>query len=197
MGRRKRERARISKEARKNLRLWAEGEWESILKPHLEEYAQALDKGWHNECRYLKKVCNEFHARVDWRLADHEEPELKDYDPKAVILPETLEDAEEVAKRQRIKQLNAVSHISHIVLHHASPLLSSAFADGSTIASARHGNTTTLLDSIPLKTLTPSFLPSSLVSSFHQKQDKHISSLCTSRMWRRLHLSWPRDGQRN
>jgi hypothetical protein len=114
MGRRKRERARIPKEARKNLRLWAEGARESILKPHLEEYAQALDKGWHNECRYLKKVCNEFHARVDWRLADHEEPELKDYDPKAVILPETLEDAEEVAKRQHVKQLNAVSHFSHI-----------------------------------------------------------------------------------
>ncbi|KAJ7903971.1 hypothetical protein B0H13DRAFT_2334985 [Mycena leptocephala] len=107
MGRRKRERARIPKEARKNLRLWAEGARESILKPHLEEYALALDKGWHNERRYLKKVCNEFHARVDWRLADHDEPELKDYDPKAVLLPETLDDAEEVAKRQRVKELNA------------------------------------------------------------------------------------------
>lgn len=122
MGRRKRERARIPKEARKNLRLWAEGARESILKPHLEEYALALDKGWHNERRYLKKVCNEFHARVDWRLADHDEPELKDYDPKAVLLPEILDDAEEVAKRQRVKELNAVSHSRHIALQHSSPL---------------------------------------------------------------------------
>jgi hypothetical protein len=110
MGRRKRARERVPKSEHRNLRLWAEGARETILKPHLDDYALALDKGWREERRYLKKVCNEFHARVDWRLGEYEEPVLKDYDPKTFVPPDDLPEEEEVAKRTRIKELNSVSH---------------------------------------------------------------------------------------
>ncbi|KAJ7784200.1 hypothetical protein B0H16DRAFT_1446458 [Mycena metata] len=56
MGRRseKRARRRVPKAERRNLRLWAEGARESILTPHLEGYAQALDAGWQDERKYWK-----------------------------------------------------------------------------------------------------------------------------------------------
>ncbi|KAJ6513588.1 hypothetical protein C8R47DRAFT_1064303 [Mycena vitilis] len=103
----KRERTRIPKEARKNLRLWAEGARESILTPHIDGYAAALTQGWQQERRYLKGVCKEYHARVSWRVPDHEEPELKDWNPTALIPTEILTDEEQVAKRQRVKSMNA------------------------------------------------------------------------------------------
>ncbi|KAJ7770414.1 hypothetical protein B0H16DRAFT_1451897 [Mycena metata] len=82
-------------------------QWESILRPHLEPYADALDCSWRAERDYLQSVCNEFHARVSWRLADHEEPELPlpDYDPKKVV-EEELDDAEEAQKSARIALLD-------------------------------------------------------------------------------------------
>ncbi|KAJ7044912.1 hypothetical protein C8F04DRAFT_1250155 [Mycena alexandri] len=106
MARSKRERRRIPKAERRNLRLWAEGARENILTPHLTDYGRALDRGWLYERKYWKSVCREFHARVDWRIEDHEEPELRDYDPKAVIPPESLPEDEEVAKLTRMKVLN-------------------------------------------------------------------------------------------
>ncbi|KAJ7435121.1 hypothetical protein B0H11DRAFT_2295729 [Mycena galericulata] len=69
-------------------------------------YTKALEEGWRQERKYLKAECNEFHARVDWRLVDHEEPVLKAYDPKQPIVPETLEEADEIAKCARIKKVN-------------------------------------------------------------------------------------------
>ncbi|KAJ7727672.1 hypothetical protein DFH07DRAFT_782413 [Mycena maculata] len=101
-----RERQRVPKEKRKNLRLWAEGAREQILKPHLDKYMQEFAAGWVMECAYLQEVCNEFHSRVDWRLADHEEPVLKPYDPKKEVIQPQLPDDEEVLKRARMKLLN-------------------------------------------------------------------------------------------
>jgi hypothetical protein len=53
------------------------------LTPHIDAYTAALNQGWHIERKFLKTVCNEFHARVSWRLPDHEEPVLEDWDPAA------------------------------------------------------------------------------------------------------------------
>jgi uncharacterized protein (DUF849 family) len=108
----KRARERVPKEKRQNLQLWAEGAREQILLPHLDGYAQARDLGWVKEREYLQKVCLEFHAQVDWRLEDHEEPELKPYDAKELIVASQLSDEDEILKRQRIKLLNGVGHIT-------------------------------------------------------------------------------------
>ncbi|KAJ7041766.1 hypothetical protein C8F04DRAFT_1252688 [Mycena alexandri] len=105
MARSKPERKQIPKAERKNLRLWAEGARESILSPHLTAYGRAVDKGWAHERKYWKGVCREFHARVDWRTQDHEELDLADYDPKAVIPVEMLPEEEEVEKRTRLKRI--------------------------------------------------------------------------------------------
>ncbi|KAJ7025072.1 hypothetical protein C8F04DRAFT_1269684 [Mycena alexandri] len=109
----KRSRQRIPKEDRQNLRLWAEGVREQILRPHLDKYAFERDLGWVKERAYLQKVCNEYHARVDWRVEDHEEPELGPYDPEALVEDETLPDDEEILKRARIKLLNKFMRESH------------------------------------------------------------------------------------
>jgi hypothetical protein len=102
---------RVAKEARRNLRLWAEGARENILLPHIEPYADKLERGWREESDYLQIVTNKFHARISWRLADHEEPELPlpSYDPKAVQDEEMLDEEETAEKRKRIDDLNAVS----------------------------------------------------------------------------------------
>ncbi|KAJ7707284.1 hypothetical protein B0H16DRAFT_1746505 [Mycena metata] len=104
-------RKRIAKAERKNLRLWAEGTRESILKPHIEPYGDALERGWRAEREYLQRVCNEFHAKISWELQDHEEPELPlvAYDPLAPVDDDDDEesvDAQVVAKRERITLLN-------------------------------------------------------------------------------------------
>ncbi|KAK6971979.1 hypothetical protein R3P38DRAFT_2416784, partial [Favolaschia claudopus] len=69
----------------------------------------ALERGWRAERDYLRDVCNEFHARISWRLADDEEPDLPlpDYDPLAAVEAEVLDDDETVAKRERIDTMNA------------------------------------------------------------------------------------------
>jgi hypothetical protein len=41
----KRQRKRVPKESRKNLRLWAEGARETILMPHIDGYTMALTLG--------------------------------------------------------------------------------------------------------------------------------------------------------
>jgi hypothetical protein len=90
------------------LRLWAEGGREEILAPHLDDYARAADLGWREERGYLQQVFNEFHARVDWKLQDHEEPILLPFDPDAVRIKPVLDPQEEVAKRTRLEELNSV-----------------------------------------------------------------------------------------
>ncbi|KAJ7020550.1 hypothetical protein C8F04DRAFT_1274944 [Mycena alexandri] len=103
---RERQRQRKPKEDHQNLRLWAQGVCEQILRPHLDKYAYECDLGWVKERAYLQKVCNEYHARIDWRAEDHEEPELEPYDPEALVEREILPDDEEILKRARIKLLN-------------------------------------------------------------------------------------------
>lgn len=108
----KRARERIPKAERRNLRLWADGARETILAPHLENFAAARTKGSHDEKAYLQIVCNEFHARVDWRLEDHQEPELTAWTADTIITKETLPEEEEKRKRARIEELNAVSTVT-------------------------------------------------------------------------------------
>ncbi|KAJ6557786.1 hypothetical protein B0H19DRAFT_1070398 [Mycena capillaripes] len=108
MGRpaKKREHKRVPKAERKNLRLWAEGSRETILTPHLDAYAKALDEGWELERKLLKKICNEFHARVDWRTPENEELVLKDWDLSAQLVPESLTEEEEKLRGVRVEVLN-------------------------------------------------------------------------------------------
>ncbi|KAJ6557483.1 hypothetical protein B0H19DRAFT_1261106 [Mycena capillaripes] len=103
----KRERKCVPKAERRNLRLWAEGSRETILAPHLDAYAKALDEGWQPERKLLKKICKEFHARVHWRTPDNEEPVLKDWDLLAQLVPESLTEEEERLRGERIEVLNA------------------------------------------------------------------------------------------
>jgi hypothetical protein len=108
MARKKRERKRIPREERKNLRLWAEGAREEILRPHFDAYTKAFDEGWREERLYLKKVCKEYHARIHWTVTDTEEPILADFDAAAIIPKEVLEPDQQAEKRARRKVLNAV-----------------------------------------------------------------------------------------
>ncbi|KAJ7473863.1 hypothetical protein B0H11DRAFT_2429784 [Mycena galericulata] len=100
----KKGRKRVAKEDRKNLRLWAEGARESVLTPHIEPYADALERNWRSERDYLKKICNEFNARISWRLGDHEEPNLPlpEFKPQEILVEEELTEEEEKQKRARL-----------------------------------------------------------------------------------------------
>ncbi|KAJ7826544.1 hypothetical protein B0H13DRAFT_2680676 [Mycena leptocephala] len=110
MGKRSRKRTwkRKSKELRKSNKMWAEGAREDLLRRHIEAYADALERGWRSEHDYLQKVCNEFHSRISWRLADHEEPELPlaEYNPLAPPIAEMLSEEERTARHDRIEDLN-------------------------------------------------------------------------------------------
>jgi hypothetical protein len=108
---RKRTWKRIAKKDRHNLKMWAEGARETILKPHIPGYTDVLERGWRAECDYVQEVCNEYHARVSWRLSDDEEPDLPlaEYDRFAVPETEELTDKESTSKRLRIETMNAVS----------------------------------------------------------------------------------------
>ncbi|KAJ7635974.1 hypothetical protein DFH06DRAFT_1336124 [Mycena polygramma] len=101
-------RKRVLRENRRNLRLWAEGPREEVLLPHLEAYADALERSWRDEREYLQRICNEYHARISWRLSDQEQPDLPlpSYDPHAPPKVEELNAEETQAKRARIKLLN-------------------------------------------------------------------------------------------
>ncbi|KAJ7106125.1 hypothetical protein C8R43DRAFT_1140613 [Mycena crocata] len=87
---------RVVKKDRRNLKLWAEEVRKSILRPHLAAYTDALEWGWRAERDYLLEVCREFHAKILWRLEDHEEPvlPLAEYDPFASVIVEDLGDEE-------------------------------------------------------------------------------------------------------
>ncbi|KAJ7176156.1 hypothetical protein C8R43DRAFT_1118683 [Mycena crocata] len=106
MAKKKRERTWVARGDRKNLRLWAEGVRETILLPHLEGYATAMDEGRRAERKFLRKVCNEFHIRVPWRTQDHEEPVLREYDLSKPKEKEILSEEEEVEQRTRMKVLD-------------------------------------------------------------------------------------------
>ncbi|KAJ7493728.1 hypothetical protein FB451DRAFT_1387877 [Mycena latifolia] len=99
----------VANEERRNLKLWAQGAWETVVKAHIPGYTDALERGWRAERDYLLDVCNEYHARISWCLADHEEPTLPlpDYDGFAVPTKEILSEEETAAKRERIETLNA------------------------------------------------------------------------------------------
>jgi hypothetical protein len=102
---------RIAKKDRRNLKMWAEGARDSILRPHIAAYTDALERGWRAERDYLHLVCTEFHARISWRLTDEEEPDLPlpEYDPFATPEIEELDEEETTMKRLRIETMNAVS----------------------------------------------------------------------------------------
>jgi hypothetical protein len=108
---------RIAKKDRRNLKMWAEGARESILKPHIPAYTDALERGWRAERDYMQEVCNEFHACISWRLSDNEEPDLPlpEYDKFAIPETEELDKEETIAKRLRIETMNAVRNACDIV----------------------------------------------------------------------------------
>jgi hypothetical protein len=108
--RRKQEQKCIPKEEHRNLQLWAQGAREKVLMPHLEPYSRARDTGWVAERAYLQTVCNEFHARIAWRLEDHEEPVLKPFDSTTMIIREDLMPEEEAQRGARLEVLDTVSH---------------------------------------------------------------------------------------
>ncbi|KAJ7884949.1 hypothetical protein B0H13DRAFT_2343382 [Mycena leptocephala] len=89
--------------------MWAEGARESILKPQIPAYTDALERGWRAERDYIQEVCNEFHARISWRLSDNKEPDLPlpEYDKFAIPETEELDEEETIAKRLRIETMNA------------------------------------------------------------------------------------------
>ncbi|KAJ7909220.1 hypothetical protein B0H13DRAFT_2330653 [Mycena leptocephala] len=102
-----RKRKRVPKKERQNLRLWAEGIRETLLTPHIDPYIEALRKDWREERNYVAKVCREYHARISWRVEDHEEPdELPPFDPEALIPTEKLSEEEEAARSARVDVLN-------------------------------------------------------------------------------------------
>ncbi|KAJ7079329.1 hypothetical protein C8R43DRAFT_1143284 [Mycena crocata] len=102
----KRVRPRVPKEKRQNLKNWAEGARETVLLPHVEPYADAVEKGWRAERDYFARVCNEFHARISWELLDHEEPPLPlaSFDPnKRIARSEDLPEAQEEVRAARLE----------------------------------------------------------------------------------------------
>lgn len=104
----------VAKENRRNLKLWAQGARETILKAHIPAYMDALERGWRAERDYLMEVCHEYHSTISWRLDDHEEPTmpLAVYDKFALPEKEVLSEEETVAKRKRVEVLNAVCLIA-------------------------------------------------------------------------------------
>ncbi|KAJ6568310.1 hypothetical protein DFH09DRAFT_1313762 [Mycena vulgaris] len=76
--------------------------------PHIEAYADALERGWRAEHDYFAKVCNEFHTQISWQLADHKEPELPlpNYDSLAPQTVEIMEEEERAERHDHIEALN-------------------------------------------------------------------------------------------
>jgi hypothetical protein len=76
----------------------------------VEPYSEAVELGWIKEREYLQRVCNEYHARIDWWLADHEDPgELTLFDPNTILPPpEKLSPEEQVQMERRKQELDKV-----------------------------------------------------------------------------------------
>ncbi|KAJ7062086.1 hypothetical protein C8F01DRAFT_1082651 [Mycena amicta] len=97
---------RIPKANRKNLRLWAEGARETILKPYLADYGAALDRGTVAEHAILRLILREYFGRVHWSTQDDQEPVLKDWNGSASMEVEALTPEMQQAKEERIKILS-------------------------------------------------------------------------------------------
>ncbi|KAJ7266204.1 hypothetical protein C8J57DRAFT_1229601 [Mycena rebaudengoi] len=167
----KRQRERIPKEERHNLRLWADGARETILAPHLNNFTAARTKGSHMEKAYLQTVCNEFHVRVDWRLADHEEPELKPWTPDAIIIKETLSDDEEKQSARELSCSTCASANGTLTV----PDISLSIA---------------ALDWIPERIRTLFFWRSFLACQHRPKRVKPTNNSCARLIRRRLPRRW-------
>ncbi|KAJ7573909.1 hypothetical protein C8J56DRAFT_1065424 [Mycena floridula] len=63
-----------------------------------------MSQSWQVQDQVLQSCTNEYHAKIDWRLEDWEEPilALRDYDPKNPPAEEELTDDELVKKREKI-----------------------------------------------------------------------------------------------
>lgn len=113
MARAKKNRPRMAKEARKNRKLWADGCRAELLEPYVAGYTDALERGWAHERDYCAKVFNHYHAVIDWRLEDHEEPSLPlpDYNPShpPIVDVESLPEAEQKLCAETIHSRNLVS----------------------------------------------------------------------------------------
>ncbi|KAJ7430092.1 hypothetical protein B0H11DRAFT_2238031 [Mycena galericulata] len=98
----------MTSEFPQNKKKWAEGAREDLLRPHIKGYRKALKGGWRTERDYLQNVIDKYHARISWRLLDHEEPELPlpDYDPLKRASLEELTEQERAERKVRIKQLS-------------------------------------------------------------------------------------------
>ncbi|KAJ8473470.1 hypothetical protein ONZ45_g16283 [Pleurotus djamor] len=91
-------RKHVSKSKRRNAKMWAQGFREDkILGPNLAGFIAAHGRGRLPEEKFLRDIYHEYHARVNWRLADHEDPVLPEekYDPENVIEEELSEDSEQ------------------------------------------------------------------------------------------------------
>ncbi|KAF7307410.1 hypothetical protein MIND_00535300 [Mycena indigotica] len=115
----------MSKSDRKSRKFWAKGVRERILWPHVEAYAKAMSLDWRTNRDRIQQACNEYHARISWRTADDEEPDLPNplapYNPHARPSspePQTQEELEK--KHGRIKDLNG--SIARYMKYHARKL---------------------------------------------------------------------------
>ncbi|KAJ7459121.1 hypothetical protein B0H11DRAFT_2242691 [Mycena galericulata] len=104
-------------------KIWAEGAREDLMRPYVAAYAEALGKGWRAKQDCLQMVYQEYHARISWRLQDHEEPELPlpEYNPDVAVFVEALSEEERAARKERIAELN--TRIRRWLDHHARVLL--------------------------------------------------------------------------
>ncbi|KAF7319505.1 hypothetical protein HMN09_00289600 [Mycena chlorophos] len=66
-----------------------------------------MDKGLDAERELLRVICCEYNARIHWTAHDLEDPPLRDWDPDAVIVPETLPPEEQAEKDARLKVLSS------------------------------------------------------------------------------------------
>nr|GAT45798.1 predicted protein [Mycena chlorophos] len=94
--------------SRKTFRLWASGNRQLILDPHLEDYIAARARGPAAERRVLRRILLEFFTRVPWHLSDDDEPELTPYDPNAIVEPEVLTPEQVVERDDRVRVLTKV-----------------------------------------------------------------------------------------
>ena len=95
--------------------MWAEGCREDILAPHIEPYADAVGHSFVAERDYIRRVQNEYHQLIDWRLPDDEEPPLPlpVYEPYRIPVFENLTEEEQILKSRTIAKKNEVSYVFH------------------------------------------------------------------------------------
>ncbi|KAJ7816803.1 hypothetical protein B0H13DRAFT_2380168 [Mycena leptocephala] len=84
---------RKAKAERRSNKLWADGAREQVMRPHIEAYADALQRGWRAERDYLQKTRTS--------LSSHYRPTIPS--PPAV---EELTQEEKEARHARIEELN-------------------------------------------------------------------------------------------